>query len=64
MEWELNVNSLTGRSDDASIIKAQELTVSFVNKSRSVIMSETKKYFEEVRFPTINIETNNERPER
>jgi len=57
MEWELSISALLGKSDDESLIKAQELTAALVTGARAAITDETKSYFEEVKFPNLNIET-------
>lgn len=53
MEWELSIAGLRGNPSDDSIKRAIEITEIFVKKARDVITSETKLYFEEIRFPDI-----------
>jgi hypothetical protein len=55
MDWELGVSAYAGKTDEESVGKVQELTQAFVNAARSAITDETKSYFEEVKFPNLNL---------
>ncbi|HEX2930670.1 MAG TPA: hypothetical protein VHV54_13190, partial [Candidatus Binatia bacterium] len=57
MEWELSMAGLAGRSDDESLQEAQNLTAALIAGARAAITDETKSYFEEVKFPNLNVET-------
>ena len=56
MEWELAVSAYSGKTDENSLKAVEALTKAFVNSSRSAITDETKSYFEEVKFPNLNVE--------
>ena len=56
MEWELAVSAYSGKSDENSLEIVEGLTKAFVISSRSAITDETKSYFEEVKFPNLNVE--------
>lgn len=47
------MSALLGKSDDESLMKAQELTSALVTGARAAITDETKSYFEEVKFPNL-----------
>jgi hypothetical protein len=54
MEWELGIAAYRGKTDNASLLKVQDLTLTFVSAARAAITAETKAYFEEVKFPTLS----------
>lgn len=56
MNWELGRASLSGSSDADALKKLQESAKTFVESARAAITDETKSYFEEVKFPNLNLD--------
>lgn len=62
MEWELAVSNYFGKESETDLQAVQELTKSFVITARSAITDETNSFFEEVKFPNINLEKEPTKP--
>lgn len=56
MNWELDRASLSSSSDADALKKLQESAKTFVESARAAITDETKSYFEEVKFPNLNLD--------
>lgn len=53
--WELERAALADNSNSDDLKKLQDSAKTFVESARAAITDETKSYFEEVKFPNLNI---------
>lgn len=55
MAWDLERAALIGSTDPGAMVRLQEAAKNFVLAARAAITDETKSYFEEVKFPNLNL---------